>query len=112
MRKIVLVAAGLLLAPLPALSQGTSRADDQDSDARREDRLWRLMHDLREEGGGGSRGRSAGFFLRRGDTTVGIRCDPRDSMRACVDAALTLLDKARSLPAAGTAPSGTPPSER
>ena len=112
MKKIILVAAGLLLAPLPALSQGTSRADDQDRAGWREDRLWRLMDDLRPEGDG-SRGRSAGFLLRRGDTTLAIRCDPRDSMRACVDAALTLLDKARSLPAAGTAPSpGTPPSER
>jgi len=109
MKKILLMAAALLLAPLPALSQGASRADDQDRDGWREDHLWRLMQGLREDGDGSTR-RSAGFLLRRGDTTLAIRCDPRDSMRVCVDAALTLLDKARSLPAAGAAPSpGTPP---
>jgi hypothetical protein len=108
MNKVLLVAASLLLAPLPALSQDTPRSDGQDRDGWREDRLWQLMRDLRDEEDGG-RGRGAGFFLRRGDTTVAIRCDPRDGMRTCVDAAVTLLDRARSLPG-GTAPStGTPP---
>jgi hypothetical protein len=28
---------------------------------------------------------------------VAVRCDPRDSMRSCVDSTLTLLERARSM---------------
>jgi hypothetical protein len=42
-----------------------------------------------------------------------VRCDPGDSMRACVDATLMLLDKARAaLPQAGSTPPGTTPPAR
>jgi hypothetical protein len=117
MNKALLVAAGLLLAPVPALSQAPPRSEDRassyeerDRDGWREDRLWRLMRDMRDDTDGGPR-RGAGFLLRRGDATVAVRCDPRDSMRTCVDATLTLLDRARSLaPEGGAAPSPGPPS--
>jgi hypothetical protein len=46
--------------------------------------------------------------LRNGDSVVAVRCDPQDSMKACVDATLTLLDRARSMQSSGTAPGGTP----
>src|SRR3954452_13540409 len=66
--------------------------DDGDPDDRRSYR--RLDH---------SRGGGAQFWLRSGDTRLGVRCDPNEPMRACLDAAMTLLDKARSMPS-GTAP--------
>jgi hypothetical protein len=53
----------------------------------------------------------ARFMLRSGDASVMVRCDPSESMRTCVDATLTLLDKVRSLPPApGASPGSTPPS--
>jgi hypothetical protein len=40
---------------------------------------------------------------------VAVRCDPRETMRACVDATTTLLERARSaLPPSGT-PATPPP---
>jgi hypothetical protein len=111
MKKALVLAAALALLPLPALSQGMSHSEDRDSSDHRKDRD--LEGVLRELGsgmrGGGARG--ASFFLRSGDATVAVRCDPGDSMRACVDATLTLLEKAKAaLPQAGTTPSpGTTP---
>src|SRR4051794_12548283 len=66
------------------------------------------------EGDGGDRhhGRGASFFLRVGDTRIAARCSSGESMRACVDATLMLLDKAKSLQGAQTDPSsqsGGPP---
>jgi hypothetical protein len=53
----------------------------------------------------------AGFFLKHGDSIVAVRCDPRDSMRSCVDSTLTLLERARSMQAGagggGAAQGGT-----
>ena len=54
------------------------------------------------------RGNGFGFFMRHGDAVVAVRCDPNDSMKACVEATTTLLEKARSaVPPAGGP--GTPP---
>jgi hypothetical protein len=39
---------------------------------------------------------------------VAVRCDPQESMRACVDATTTLLDRSRSAMPPGGAPT-TPP---
>jgi hypothetical protein len=50
---------------------------------------------LREHGGGGGPG--ARFVLRRGDAFMAVRCDPRESMRSCIDATAALLEQARAL---------------
>jgi hypothetical protein len=113
MYKPLLVAAALILAPLPAMSQGGPRPEDRDTTTDRRDRgdLESMLRDLGEEIRGGIRGgfgRGAAFFLRHGEATVAVRCDPRDSMRACVDATLTLLERARTAaPPGATPPPGT-----
>ena len=66
------------------------------------------------EGNGGDRhhGRGASFFLRVGDTRIAARCSNGETMRACVDATLMLLEKAKSLQGTPTEPSsqiGGPP---
>jgi hypothetical protein len=43
--------------------------------------------------------------VRSGDTRVGVVCDRGESMRSCLDVALTLLDKAKQIGSAG--PSAT-----
>jgi hypothetical protein len=108
MKKAVLLALALALLPLPALSQGASHSEDRDhSDYRKDRDLEAMLRELGIRGGG----RGAAFFLRSGDATVAVRCDPGDSMRACVDATLTLLEKARSaLPQAGGTTPGAAPS--
>jgi hypothetical protein len=106
MTKALLLTAVLMLAPLPAASQ----SDDRDRDPRRGD-IEELLRDIGDSGPGSRRG--ASFLLRSGDATVAVRCDPQDTMRACVDATVTLLDRARTLVpsgGAGTPPGGTPPS--
>jgi hypothetical protein len=112
MKNALILAAALALLPLPALSQGMSQSGDRDSSDHRKDRdLEGVLRELGSGMRGGGGGRGASFFLRNGDSTVAVRCDPGDSMRACVDATLTLLDKARAAtPQAGsTAPGTTPP---
>jgi hypothetical protein len=50
----------------------------------------------------GHRG-GARFMLRNGDTRLGVVCDSGESMRSCVDAALTLFDRVRQIaPSSGT----------
>ncbi|MGO4571448.1 hypothetical protein [Microvirga sp. 2TAF3] len=119
MNKTLFAVIGLMLLPLPALSQGMSRSEDQDSSYSRKDRdedgsLRDLLRDMYGDGGAS---RGALFRLRSGDAAVTVRCDSRDSMRACVEATLTLLDRAsRAMPQAGgqggapPPPGGTPPS--
>jgi hypothetical protein len=113
MKKALVLAAALALLPLPALSQGMSHSEDRDSSDHRKDRdLEGVLRDLGVGPRGGGGGRGASFFLRNGDSTIAVRCDAGDSMRACVDATLTLLDKARApLPQAGStsSPGTTPP---
>ena len=90
MNKALLIAC-LLLTPVPAFSQSAS---DSDRDFKR-DRLEQLLRELGEDTSTGSR-HGFGFLLRQGDSTIAVRCDPNDSMKACVEAATTLLEKARS----------------
>jgi hypothetical protein len=111
MNKALLLTAALVLVPLPALSQGGSRSDDREYGDRRDD-IERALRDIAEEarggggGGGGGPRRGASFLFRSGDATIAVRCDGKESMRACVDATLALLDKART----ATPPSApTPP---
>jgi len=112
MRRVIVAAAGLMLIALPAFGQSSDESDDRGSSYSRQDRdLDDLLRGL--DGGGMRRGgpaRGAGFLLRAGDATLAVRCDPRDSMRACVEAATTLLERARTaMPSAG-GPGGAAPS--
>ena len=131
MKRTLIIAAGcaLLAAPGAAWAQSPPPGPDRDGDRTerhdvRGDRDWRggWGRDDRDrdygprgsgEGWQGSWGRDgghrhgAGFWLRSGETRLGVRCDPNESMRACVDAATTLLDRMRLLPASGA--TATPP---
>jgi hypothetical protein len=115
MKKVLLVAAGLMLVAVPAFSQSSDETDDRGSSYSRRDRdLDDLLRGLDERRSGGGPARGAGFLLRSGDATLAVRCDPRDSMRSCVDAATTLIERARTaMPSAGgsggAAPGTLPP---
>jgi hypothetical protein len=61
--------------------------------------------DHKEDGGNRPHGRGSSFFLRVGDTRIAARCSNSETMRACVDATLMLLDKAKSLQGGPTEPS-------
>jgi hypothetical protein len=108
MNKAFVIIAVLLLSPFPAFSQDARGGDERDSSYSRKDRdLDDLLRGLGDHGREGRRG-GASFVLRNGDSVVAVRCDPQDSMKACVDATLTLLDRARSMQSSGAAPGGTP----
>jgi len=110
MKKMLVVAVGLTLISLPAFSQSSDHADDRGSSYRQRDRdLDDLLRGMDDRIPGGGLPRGAGFLLRAGDATLAVRCDPRDSMRSCVDAATTLLDRARSAMPSGGGPGGTAP---
>ena len=47
------------------------------------------------------------FHMKVGDAKIDVRCGPRETLKECVDAATTLLDKARSLPVTGSANTGS-----
>jgi hypothetical protein len=128
MRKAIILAAGLALVTTSALGQGSWRdRDDDDRRGWREDRRdgrdrddmrGRSMRDHHDDDGESS-GRAARFMLRSGDARMAVRCDDRESMRTCVDAAITLFDKVRTPQGAATsAPtplgsgSATPPPAR
>jgi hypothetical protein len=92
--KKVLVAACLILTPLPAFSQSSAESD---GDHGRRDRLEQLLREFDDHGSSASSRRGFGFLLRSGDSTIAVRCDPNESMKACVEATTTLLERARSL---------------
>lgn len=104
MKRILLLSACLMLTAAPAMAQGSS--DDRRG---RDDGVEDMLRDLGHGGGGGGASRSAGFFLRSGDATIAVRCDPLDSMRACVEATTTLMEKARSMAPGSTGMTTTPP---
>ena len=108
MNKAFVAATVLLLTPFPAFSQSAPSGDGRDSSYSRRDRdLEDLLRGIGDHGREGRRP-GASFFLRSGDATVAVRCDPQDSMKSCVDATLTLLDRARSTQPSGAAAGGTP----
>ena len=110
MKKALLMAAGLMLIALPALSQSstdTETAVDPMIDGT--DDLEELLRDIGDDAPGSRLRRGAGFLLRSGDATVAVRCDPQENMRACVDATTTLLERARSALPPGGAPGAPPP---
>lgn len=41
--------------------------------------------------------RAAAFHIERGDISIGVRCPESEPMRACVDAAIALMDKANTM---------------
>ena len=110
MTKALLVAVGMMLISLPAVSQSSTDPEDRARSNDRRDRdLEELLRDVGDDGPGRRLRRGAGFVLRSGDATVAVRCDPQENMRACVDATTTLLERARAaLPPAGT-PGTAPP---
>jgi hypothetical protein len=105
MNRTFLMATMLLLISPPAFSQNAPSGDGRESSSSRMDRdLDDIMRAIGESGRGVlRRGGGAAFFLRHGDATIAVRCDPQESMKSCVDNTLTLLDKARSMkpPGAG-----------
>ena len=109
MNRAFVITAVLLLSPFPAFSQNVPGGEGHDSSYSRKDRdLEDILRGIGDSGREGLRRGGAGFFLRSGDAMVAVRCDPQDSMRACVDATLTLLDRARSMQPSGAAPGGAP----
>lgn len=112
MRKTLALATGLALAATSAWSQSSSRdPDDYDyRGARGGPPDWdaargRPMRGDEED----RRVRGARFSLRIGDARLGVTCDERESMRACVDTALSMFDRFRSQQGM-TTPSTTPTS--
>ena len=124
MKRALIIAAGCALLAGPASAQSSPPGPDRDGDRvdSRDMRDIRGDRDRRGDwirgdwddgprgrggdwhGGWGHHGghqRGAGFLLQSGDTRLAVRCDQNESMRACVDAATTLLDRVRSLPSAG-----------
>ncbi len=118
MRTTILVAFALTLAATAAQAQGFRRDDRDDgwrSDRRewRDDRDWD-RHDDDRRGRpmmmGSGTGRGARFFVRSGDTRIGVVCDGGETMRNCVDAALSLFDKVRQAAPSTPSSGGSPPS--
>jgi hypothetical protein len=112
MHKALILAAGFLLAATAAWSQGSSR-DGYDGRDSRDERGWRRDgdgrgHRMRDDDDEGRGRRGARFWVRSGDTRIGVKCDESESMRACVDAALTLFDRTRSQAPSGTSGSTSP----
>ena len=109
MKKALLMAAGLMLISLPALSQSSTDTEDRGRSYDRRGRdIEELLRGIGDEPSGSRLRRGAAFLLRNGDATVAVRCDPQENMRACVDATTTLLKQARTSLPPGGAP-GTPP---
>ncbi len=108
MNRAFVITAVLLLSPFPAFSQ--TGGEGRDSSYSRKDRdLEDILRGMGDHGREGPRrGGGASFFLRSGDGTVAVRCDPQDSMKSCVEATLTLMDRARSMQPSGASPGGSP----
>jgi hypothetical protein len=110
MNRAFVITAVLLLSSFPAFGQNDPGGEGHDSSYSRRDRdLEDILRGIGDYHHGGLRhGGGAAFYLRNGDASVAVRCDPQDSMKSCVDSTLTLLDKARSMQPSGAAPGGTP----
>jgi hypothetical protein len=79
--------------------RGTADADDNGQASRG----GPGMHQRRPPG--------SGFRLQAGNLSLAVHCDPRESFKACVDAASMLMDKVQSLGIADKAVS-MPPDEQ
>jgi hypothetical protein len=104
MKKTLLMAAGLMLISLPVYSQSSGDSDTHGQSYGRQGRdLEDFLRDVTGDAPGQRLRRGAAFLLRSGDTTLAVRCDPQENMRACVDAGTTLLERARSMISPGGA---------
>lgn len=119
--------ANVLTAPSSLLSRvqhdhsdGDGRRDTRSDDRRGEsdrdggrgfDRADR-DEDFHDHGEGSRSGKGASFLLRSGDLRLEARCAPGEAMRACVDAALLLLDKAKSAQTQASTPSPNTPTSQ
>jgi hypothetical protein len=105
MKRAFVITAAVLLSSFPAFGQNVPGGGEGREGAY-SGRDRDLMDLLRGIGREELRHGGAAFFLRQGDAMVAVRCDPQESMRACVDVTLTLLERARSAQAgaAGTQP--------
>ena len=56
----------------------------------------------------GGRQRGSSFFLQSGNARIVVRCGD-EALRSCIEAATTLMEKARQLPPPAEAPQGSPP---
>jgi hypothetical protein len=117
MRRALSIAITLACVATAADAQG-SRRDDRDGDRWRDDgREWREDRGGRDHDDHGWRQRrhmngergGARLFLRSGDTRLGVVCDEGESMRSCVDAALTLFDRGRQIGSSTPSPSSSSP---
>lgn len=109
MNRAFAIAIMLLISPLPAMGQGARAGDERDSSYARRDRdLDDMLRGVGEGPREFRRGSGAAFFFRSGDAAIGVRCDAQESMRACVEATITLMDRARSMHAPGGSPGGSP----
>ena len=89
MNKAFVIPAVLLLTPFPAFSQAAPGGEGRDYSYSRRDRdLEDILRGIGDHGREGPRRGGASFFLRSGDATLAVRCDPQDSMKSCVDATL------------------------
>jgi hypothetical protein len=73
--------------------------------------MMRRMMRQGEMGGGMGMGMGragARFMLRAGDVRLGVQCSPGEPMKACVDAAISLMDRAKTMAPSGSG-SGTGP---
>jgi hypothetical protein len=96
MKRAFLIAAMLALVSPPAFSQNAP-SDGKDAGASRIDRdVDDILRDIRESGRSGFRRGGASFFLRSGDSVIAVRCDPQDTMKACVEATQTLMERAKA----------------
>jgi hypothetical protein len=133
MKRTILIVAGSLLLGAPAIAQSSDRPyerSDQSRDRRDQERNdWRdrntdggrgwTEHERSarsdDEGGGmqrrAGRNRGARFFIKSGDTEIKVKCDAQESMRACVDAVTSLMERSRAMSgsAATSPPATTPP---
>jgi hypothetical protein len=110
MRTAILVAVSLMLTTLPASSQDSGTNDNHGPSYGHRDRdLEDLLSEIDDRMSGRGSIRGASFLLRSGEATLAVRCDPRDSMRSCVDAATTLLERAHAAMPPGTGPGGSSP---
>lgn len=116
MRKALITAMCLLALPLPVLAQSSSRDDDRDRSYDRSDKgkgegryhpNEDRDRDYRRGYGDDASGGGSSFHMKIGDAKINVRCAPRETLKDCVDAATTLLDKARSLPVTGSANTGS-----
>ncbi len=116
MRKVLLLAVGLVLVGTSAWSQ-SSRDDDGDRrdhwhddhdgwDGDRDDRRRRAMRDHDDDDD--RPGRNARFFVRSGDTQLRVVCGDRESTQTCVDAALRVFDRVQAQPRTATSAPTSP----